>query len=72
MANPGFRCGDDPQDRLLVFNYSTNRAQEVPTHLPDSYYGYLLSDDSRQLQRGRRACCSRASTLQLNARLAFD
>ncbi len=37
-------CGP-PEKPVILFDYSSSRAQEVPTHLLRGYRGYLMTDD---------------------------
>lgn len=34
-----------PPDRKVVFDYASNRAQNVPLRLLESYHGYVMTDD---------------------------
>ncbi len=39
------QTGGPPNQPVILFDYSTSRAQEVPTRLLEGYRGYLLTDD---------------------------
>ncbi|WP_454910677.1 IS66 family transposase [Stutzerimonas chloritidismutans] len=39
------QTGGPPDQPVILFDYSTSRAQEVPTRLLDGYRGYLMTDD---------------------------
>lgn len=39
------RTGGPPGHPVVLFDYTTSRAQEVPLHLLDGYRGYLMTDD---------------------------
>lgn len=39
------QTGGPPGKPVILFDYSTSRAQEVPTRLLDGYCGYLMTDD---------------------------
>jgi hypothetical protein len=39
------QTGGPPDKPVILFAYSTSRAQEVPTRLLYGYYGYLMTDD---------------------------
>ncbi|MDQ0125519.1 transposase [Pseudomonas lini] len=39
------QTGGGPDKPVILFDYSTSRAQEVPTRLLDGYCGYLMTDD---------------------------
>jgi len=34
-----------PNRKVVLFNYMSSHAQEVPLHLLESYRGYVMSDD---------------------------
>lgn len=38
------QTGGPPDQPVILFDYSTSRAQEVPTRLLDSYRGYVMTD----------------------------
>lgn len=48
---PGSQCwmwvqtGGPPDKPVILFDYSTSRAQEVPARLLEGYRGYLMTDD---------------------------
>ena len=39
------QTGGPPDQPVILFNYSTSRAQEVPSRLLEGYPGYLMTDD---------------------------
>jgi transposase len=39
------QSGGPPERPVILFDYTTSRAQEVPLRLLDSYRGYLMTDD---------------------------
>ncbi|RMV67700.1 ISPsy5, transposase [Pseudomonas caricapapayae] len=39
------QTGGPPDKPVILFDYSTSRAQEVPTRLLDGYRGYVMTDD---------------------------
>ncbi|MQT39109.1 IS66 family transposase [Pseudomonas helleri] len=39
------QTGGPPDQPVILFDYSTSRAQEVPTRLLEGYRGYLMTDD---------------------------
>lgn len=39
------QTGGPPDKPVIIFDYSTSRAQEVPTRLLDGYRGYVMTDD---------------------------
>lgn len=39
------QTGGPPNQPVILFDYSTSRAQEVPSRLLESYQGYLMTDD---------------------------
>ncbi|RMU39134.1 hypothetical protein ALP32_200099 [Pseudomonas avellanae] len=39
------QTGGPPNQLVVLFDYSTSRAQEVPSRLLESYRGYLMTDD---------------------------
>ena len=39
------QTGGPPDKPVILFDYSTSRAQEVPTRLLDGYRGYVVTDD---------------------------
>ncbi|WP_277423010.1 IS66 family transposase, partial [Pseudomonas viridiflava] len=39
------QTGGPPNQPVVLFDYSTSRAQEVPTRLLEGYRGYLMTDD---------------------------
>ncbi len=39
------QIGGPPDKPVILFDYSTSRAQEVPTRLLDGYRGYVMTDD---------------------------
>ncbi len=39
------QTGGPPDRPVILFDYSTSRAQEVPTRLLDGYRGYVMTDD---------------------------
>jgi len=39
------QTGGPPDKSVILFDYSTSRAQEVPTRLLDGYRGYVMTDD---------------------------
>ena len=39
------QTGGPPNQPVILFDYSTSRAQEVPSRLLESYRGYLMTDD---------------------------
>ncbi|WP_122558874.1 IS66 family transposase, partial [Pseudomonas viridiflava] len=39
------QTGGPPDRPVTLFDYSTSRAQEVPTRLLDGYRGYVMTDD---------------------------
>lgn len=39
------QTGGPPDKPVILFNFSTSRAQEVPLRLLDDYRGYLMTDD---------------------------
>lgn len=39
------QTGGPPDKPVILFDYSTSRAQEVPTRLLEGYRGYLMTDD---------------------------
>lgn len=39
------QTGGPPNQSVVLFDYSTSRAQEVPTRLLEGYRGYLMTDD---------------------------
>ena len=39
------QTGGPPNKPVILFDYSTSRAQEVPTRLLDGYRGYVMTDD---------------------------
>ncbi len=39
------QTGGPPDKPVILFDYSTSRAQEVPSRLLESYRGYLMTDD---------------------------
>jgi len=39
------QTGGPPSRPVILFDYSTSRAQEVPTRLLDGYCGYVMTDD---------------------------
>ncbi|WP_375154751.1 transposase [Pseudomonas sp. PDM25] len=39
------QTGGPPNQPVILFDYSTSRAQEVPSRLIESYRGYLTTDD---------------------------
>jgi hypothetical protein len=39
------QTGGPPDKPAILFDYSTSRAQEVPSRLLESYRGYLMTDD---------------------------
>ena len=39
------QTGGPPDQPVILFDYSTSRAQEVPTRLLDGYRGYVMTDD---------------------------
>lgn len=39
------QTGGPPNQPVVLFEYSTSRAQEVPSRLLESYHGYLMTDD---------------------------
>lgn len=39
------QTGGPPDQPIILFDYSTSRAQEVPTRLLDGYRGYVMTDD---------------------------
>ena len=39
------QTGGPPDKPVILFDYSTSRAQEVPTLLFDGYHGYVMTDD---------------------------
>jgi len=39
------QTGGPPDKPVILFDYSTSRAQEVPLHLLEGYRGYLMTDD---------------------------
>ncbi|AZE67274.1 Mobile element protein [Pseudomonas synxantha] len=39
------QTGGRPDKPVFLFDYSTSRAQEVPTRLLDGYRGYVMTDD---------------------------
>ncbi|WP_177412334.1 IS66 family transposase [Pseudomonas cavernicola] len=39
------QTGGPPDKPVILFDYSTSRAQEVPSRLLEGYRGYLMSDD---------------------------
>lgn len=39
------QTGGSPDRSVILFDYSTSRAQEVPMHLLDGYRGYVMTDD---------------------------
>jgi hypothetical protein len=39
------QTGGPPGRPVILFDYSTSRAQEVPTRLLDGYRGYVMTDD---------------------------
>lgn len=43
------KTGGPPNQPVILFDYSTNRAQEVPSRLLDGYHGYLMTDDYNAL-----------------------
>ncbi len=44
-----------PDQPVILFDYATSRAQEVPTRLLEGYRGYVMIDDYFRLQRVGRA-----------------
>lgn len=58
---------DPPDKKVVLFNYTTSRTQEVPFRLLDSYRGYVMTDNyagynALALQSGveRLACLAQA------------
>ena len=39
------QTGGPPDQSVILFDYSTSRAREVPTRLLDGYRGYVMTDD---------------------------
>jgi Transposase IS66 family. len=39
------QAGGPPNQSVILFDYSTSRAQEVPSRLLEGYRGYLMTDD---------------------------
>lgn len=39
------QAGGPPNQPVILFDYSTSRAQEVPSRLLEGYRGYLMTDD---------------------------
>lgn len=39
------QTGGPPEKPVILFDYSSSRAQEVPTRLLGGYRGYLMTDD---------------------------
>ncbi|WP_426811598.1 IS66 family transposase [Pseudomonas sp. WOUb67] len=39
------QTGGPPERPVILFDYATSRAQEVPTRLLDGYRGYVMTDD---------------------------
>ena len=39
------QTGGPPNQPMILFDYSTSRAQEVPSRLLEGYRGYLMTDD---------------------------
>lgn len=39
------QTGGPPDKRVILFDYSTSRAQDVPTRLLEGYRGYVMTDD---------------------------
>ncbi|MNJ24867.1 Transposase IS66 family protein [compost metagenome] len=39
------QTGDPPERPVILFDYSTSRAQEVPRRLLEGYRGYVMTDD---------------------------
>lgn len=39
------QTGGPPDKPVILFDYSTSRAQEVPTRLLEGYRGYVMTDD---------------------------
>jgi hypothetical protein len=39
------QTGGPPNQPVILCYYSTSRAQEVPSRLPEGYRGYLMTDD---------------------------
>lgn len=39
------QTGGPPDQPVILFDYSTSRAQDVPTRLLDGYLGYVMTDD---------------------------
>lgn len=39
------KTGGPPDQPVILFDYSTSRAQEVPSRLLEGYRGYLMTDD---------------------------
>ncbi|WP_371365446.1 IS66 family transposase [Pseudomonas sp. QL9] len=61
------QSGGPPGNPVVLFDYSTSRAQDVPLHLLADYRGYLMTDDyagynAVAAQDGieRLACCAHA------------
>ena len=39
------QTGGPPNQSVILFDYSTSRAQEAPSRLLESYRDYLMTDD---------------------------
>ena len=46
------RTGAPPGHPVVLFDYTTSRAQEVPLHLFDGYRGYLMTDNGLAARSG--------------------
>lgn len=47
------QTGGPPDRPVILFDYATSRAQEVPTRLLDGYRGYVITDDYAGYSAGR-------------------
>jgi transposase len=61
------QSGGPPEKPVVLFDYSTSRAQDVPLRLLEGYRGYLMTDD----YAGYNAVAAHAGIERLHARRKF-